>query len=293
MMLGGAYLSYEGIEKLMHGKKHDEHAGDKPKQDPKEIEKKKIGQAIKTDFILSAEIIVVALGAVAAAPLLTQVGVLAVVGIGMTAGIYGLVGGLVKLDDIGLHMQKKKGDDLFSKSVRGVGKGIVNTVPWLMKSISVLGTAAMFAVGGGILLHGIPAAAHAVEALAHLAPHAAVPFIEAAAGIAAGLVTGLAAVPTVKLLEKPAKAVSGFFQKAKEKVFGKKKAPEKAGAEPAPVASPAPANTNEPEADALKNLPDLKAAHKAAAEKPAIEKPAETQEIQPVIHDDKKRHVAP
>lgn len=292
MMLGGAYLAYEGIEKLMHGKKHDEHA-DTQQQDPKEVEKKKISQAIKTDFILSAEIIVVSLGAVAAAPLLTQIGVLGVIGLGMTAGIYGLVGGLVKLDDIGLHMQKKKGDGLFDKAVRGIGKGIVQTVPWLMKGISVLGTAAMFAVGGGILLHGIPAAHHAVQALAHMAPHAAVPFVEMAAGIATGLAAGLAAVPTVKLLEKPAKAVSNLFQKMKEKVFGKNKAPDKTGTEPAPVASPAPANTHEPEAEALKNLPDLKTAHKAAAERPVAEKTAETQEIQSVIRDSKKRHAAP
>lgn len=292
MMLGGAYLAYEGIEKLMHGKKHGEHA-DTPQQDPKEVEKKKISQAIKTDFILSAEIIVVSLGAVATAPLLTQVGVLGVIGLGMTAGIYGLVGGLVKLDDIGLRMQKKKGDGPLDKAVRSVGKGIVQTLPWLMKGISVLGTTAMFAVGGGILLHGIPAAHHAVETLTHLAPHALAPLVEMTAGVVTGLAAGLAALPTVKLLEKPAKAVSTFFKQAKEKALGKKTTPEKTGAEPAPVAIPALANINEPEADALQNLPDLKSSHKAAAQKPAVEKAAETQEVQSVVHDGKRRLAAP
>lgn len=290
MMVGGAYLAYEGVEKVLHKDKHKEEKKDD--KTPEQIEKEKIAGAIKTDFILSAEIVVVSLGAMAAAPFLVQVAALAAVGVAMTAGIYGLVGGIVKLDDIGLKMAEKKGDGPFAKATRAMGRGLVKAVPWLMKGISILGTAAMFSVGGGILLHGIPAAAHAVEGLIHLAPHGIAPVLGIVAEMGAGVVAGLAAIPAVKVMEKPVKAIANLFGKVKDKL-SRKKTPEKAGAEPAPVVIPVPANANEPSGDALKSVPDLKAAHNAAAEKPAAEKTVETQEIQQVVRDDKKRHVSP
>ena len=123
MMAGGAFLAYEGVEKMLHKDKHENEAA--PKKDAKTLEAEKVAAAIKTDFILAAEIVVVALGAMASAPFLTQLGALAAVGVGMTVGIYGLVGGLVKLDDLGLKLAKTEGEDGFSKFKRSFGTGLV------------------------------------------------------------------------------------------------------------------------------------------------------------------------
>ncbi len=124
------------------------------------LEKEKISGAIRTDFILSAEIIVIALGTVAAASFAKQAAVLAGIAIVMTVGVYGLVAGIVKLDDAGLYVQKKSGP------AQALGRGILWFAPWLMKLLSVVGTAAMFLVGGSILLHGIAPLHHGVEAWA-------------------------------------------------------------------------------------------------------------------------------
>ncbi|MBJ6982322.1 DUF808 domain-containing protein [Luteimonas sp. MC1572] len=179
MMIGGAYLCYEGVEKLAHKFLHKEDAPP-PRNDsqrraeavlakaaaaPNEAdvlasEKQKIRGAIRTDFILSAEIIVLSLGVVAGQPLPQQVTVLVVIALAMTFGVYGLVAGIVKLDDVGLWLTKKPG-----KVACMVGRGLLYATPWLMKTLSVLGTAAMFLVGGGILVHSIPVLHHAVEAL--------------------------------------------------------------------------------------------------------------------------------
>ena len=122
------------------------------------FEKEKIKGAVRTDFILSAEIIVITLGAVATAPFAQQVAVLVGISLIMTLGVYGLVGGIVKLDDAGLHLSRSG-----SSATQAFGRGLLAFAPWLMKALSVLGTAAMFLVGGGILLHGVPALGHAVE----------------------------------------------------------------------------------------------------------------------------------
>ena len=136
MMFGGAFLVYEGMEKMLHKDKHGQEG--QPPKDPKALEAEKVAGAIKTDFVLSAEIIVVTLGAVATAPILTQLGVLAAVGVAMTAGIYGLVGGLVKLDDLGLHLAEKEGDGWFAKAQRKLGKALVTGVPPMMKGLSFI-----------------------------------------------------------------------------------------------------------------------------------------------------------
>ena len=128
------------------------------------IERDKIKGAISTDFILSAEIIVIALGTVAAVPFTTRVAVLVGIALLMTVGVYGLVAGIVKLDDAGLHLSRRPG-----KLARALGAGIVKTAPYLMKALSIAGTAAMFLVGGSILTHGVPAVAHRIEAWAHAA----------------------------------------------------------------------------------------------------------------------------
>ena len=169
LMLGGAFLCFEGFEKLAHKYLHDSaaeheelrHALSDPQVDLLAFEKDKIGGAIRTDFILSAEIIVITLGTVAGEPFIKQLSVLALIAVVMTIGVYGLVAGIVKLDDAGLYLSRKA-----SSLLRGLGNLLLSAAPWLMKSLSVIGTAAMFMVGGGILTHGIPAAHHLIEQLA-------------------------------------------------------------------------------------------------------------------------------
>jgi predicted DNA repair protein MutK len=172
LMLGGAYLCFEGAEKLahkfLHSKEEDDqhhaelaHALADPAVDMVALEKDKIKGAVRTDFILSAEIIVISLGTVAAAPLMSKVGVLVAIAIIMTVGVYGLVAGIVKLDDLGLHLQQKS-----SAALQGIGKLLLLTAPKLMKTLAVVGTAAMFMVGGGILVHGVAPLHHLQEAVA-------------------------------------------------------------------------------------------------------------------------------
>ncbi|USW94719.1 DUF808 domain-containing protein [Pseudomonas proteolytica] len=171
LMLGGAYLCYEGFEKLahkfLHSKADDqaEHAQlvqavADPATDLVAFEKDKIKGAIRTDFILSAEIIAITLGTVADAPLMQQVIVLSGIALVMTIGVYGLVAGIVKLDDLGLWMAQKPG-----QLVRDIGNGLLRAAPYMMKSLSVIGTAAMFMVGGGILTHGVPVVHHWIESV--------------------------------------------------------------------------------------------------------------------------------
>ena len=171
LMLGGAYLCFEGFEKLahkfLHSKAEDqaEHAQlvaavADPATDLVAFEKDKIKGAIRTDFILSAEIIAITLGTVADAPLMQHVIVLSGIALVMTIGVYGLVAGIVKLDDLGLWMSQKPG-----QLVRDIGNGLLRTAPYMMKGLSVIGTAAMFMVGGGILTHGVPAVHHWIESV--------------------------------------------------------------------------------------------------------------------------------
>ncbi|NMG46903.1 DUF808 family protein [Azoarcus communis] len=171
LMLGGAFLCYEGVEKLAHkflhsasddAAVHAAHttANADATRDMVTFEQDKIKGAIRTDFILSAEIIVIALGTVASAPLLQQVAVLVGIALLMTVGVYGLVAGIVKLDDLGLWLNGKR-----SAVAQACGRGLLVATPWLMRFLSVAGTAAMFLVGGGILVHGVPFLHHAVEAV--------------------------------------------------------------------------------------------------------------------------------
>lgn len=290
MMVGGAFLAYEGVEKMLHKDKHEDK--DAPKKDPKTLEAEKVAAAIKTDFILSAEIVVVALGAMASAPFLAQLGALAAVGIGMTVGIYGLVGGLVKLDDLGLKLAQSEGDDAFSKFKRSFGTGLVKAVPPLMKGLSFLGTAAMFAVGGGILMHGIPGLEHAVTGLAHLASSSpmVVGMIETAATMATGIVAGVLAIPAVKLLKEPVMHIAGlakdfFNEKIKGPVTGfAKSLIAKVYGHPVPTNDNVPAApVAEASSGALKSAPDVKAALNAAAPKPQEGLPADVKPAAPAF----------
>ncbi len=162
LMLGGGFLCYEGFEKvahkLLHSKAEDEadheqllEAVANPEVDMVEFEKQRIKGAIRTDAILSAEIIVIALGTVQDSPLATQAMVLVAIAVLITIGVYGLVAGIVKLDDAGIHLAAQA-----SKTKQAIGRFILRLAPKLMKTLSVLGTAAMFLVGGGIIVHGIP-----------------------------------------------------------------------------------------------------------------------------------------
>ncbi len=178
LMLGGLFLCFEGIEKLLHKWLHpedDAHRAElakalaEPDTDLKALEEKKIKGAIRTDFILSAEIVVITLGIVADAAFGTQVAVLSGIALVMTIGVYGLVGGIVKLDDAGLYLSQRQGQGAWPRLLRAVGRGLLWIAPHLMKTLSVLGMIAMFLVGGGILVHGIPALHHGIQHLAELA----------------------------------------------------------------------------------------------------------------------------
>jgi len=177
LMIGGAFLCYEGVEKLAHKWFHSKaedaaHEAEilqaliDPAADLLAIEKDKIKGAVRTDFILSAEIIVITLGTVADSTFVTQVLVLTCIAVVMTVGVYGLVGAIVKLDDGGIYLSLRRGDTSFAWLQRGLGGAILIGAPWLMKGLSVAGTAAMFLVGGGILVHGIPWLHHAFERVA-------------------------------------------------------------------------------------------------------------------------------
>ncbi len=202
LMVGGAYLCFEGVEKIAHKLLHDkaeraqEHAEHlqaviDPSIDLVAFERDKVKGAVRTDFILSAEIIVISLGTVATASLLQQFAVLAGISVLMTVGVYGLVAGIVKLDDAGLYLSKRA-----SALARGLGAGLLRIAPWLMKTLSLVGTAAMFLVGGGILTHGIAPLHHAIESAT-----------QAAAGLPA--LGGVLAPVTPLLLDGLAGIVAG------------------------------------------------------------------------------------
>lgn len=172
LMLGGLFLCFEGVEKLFHKYFHPEDVkhlepqqliGQDESKSLEESEKDKIKGAIRTDFVLSAEIIVITLGTVATAAFSKQIAVLAGIAIIMTVGVYGLVAGIVKLDDGGLYLAESKGQSLFAELKRKFGFAILGFAPYMMKTLSVVGTAAMFLVGGAILAHGIPVVHHAIE----------------------------------------------------------------------------------------------------------------------------------
>nr|WP_299244899.1 DUF808 domain-containing protein [uncultured Halomonas sp.] len=172
LMLGGAFLCFEGTEKLAHKFLHPEDkdaekarkALTDPNVDPRQFEQKKIKGAIRTDFILSAEIIAITLGTVAGADIMLQVIVVSGIALFMTVGVFGLVAGIVKLDDLGIYLSEKS-----SSFAQTVGNGIVTAAPYLMKTLSFVGTAAMFMVGGGILTHGLPLVEHAIEDIVDVA----------------------------------------------------------------------------------------------------------------------------
>lgn len=205
LMIGGAFLCFEGVEKLVHSLFHKKEKADhhaevvqavaNPEVDMVAFEKDKIKGAVRTDFILSAEIVVISLGTMAAASITQQALALTVIALAMTVGVYGLVAGIVKLDDAGLYLHNLQGEG--KALLRGLGRLLLSAAPKLMKTLSVVGTAAMFLVGGGILVHGAPgghdflhAAAHALEAIPAVGAVLAwfsEPVVNGVAGVIAGI----------------------------------------------------------------------------------------------------------
>jgi uncharacterized protein len=176
MMMGGAFLCFEGVEKIAHHFLHSDAEDEKHHKDLLKalvtdvdlmaFEKDKIKGAIRTDFILSAEIIVITLGTVKAEPFINQVAVLTLISIIMTIGVYGLVAGIVKLDDGGVYLLEQTGSSFWVRCKHALGKAILWFAPYLMRALSILGTIAMFLVGGGILTHNVPMLHHLIEGLA-------------------------------------------------------------------------------------------------------------------------------
>ncbi|MDP3088359.1 MAG: DUF808 domain-containing protein [Methylotenera sp.] len=177
LMIGGAFLCFEGFETIAHKFLHTTHEDSTHNAELAEamadtdvdlvvLEKDKIKGAIRTDFILSGEIIVITLGTVATASFSKQIAVVTAIAIIMTVGVYGLVAGIVKLDDLGLHLMLKKGASLYRRIQRKIGEKILAFAPILMRTLSVVGTAAMFMVGGSIIGHGVPMLHHFSEHLA-------------------------------------------------------------------------------------------------------------------------------
>jgi predicted DNA repair protein MutK len=215
LVLGGTFLCFEGCEKLAHKLLHDKATEQKQHlelvravanqdTDLVALEREKIKGAIRTDFILSAEIVVISLGTVAAAPLTTQVVVLIGLSLLMTAGVYGLVAGIVKLDDLGQHLAergRRSGAALASLQT-ALASGILFSAPWLMKGLSVAGTLAMFLVGGGILTHAVPGlgdfvhdqaeSTRQVRVLGGLFAFLLTALVDLVAGVTAGLLALLA-----------------------------------------------------------------------------------------------------
>jgi predicted DNA repair protein MutK len=215
LMVGGLYLCFEGFEKIAHSLLHraeDEHhkhelheALANPDIDLVALEKDKIKGAVRTDFILSAEIIVIALGTVATAPFMQQVTVVVGIALLMTVGVYGLVAAIVKMDDAGLYLSQRGG-----AAVRALGRVLLSAAPKLMKLLGVVGTVAMFMVGGGILTHGLPGAHdiihHAAEASGPVLGAIVPTVLDALTGVLAGalaLVVVTLGSKLLRLVKKP------------------------------------------------------------------------------------------
>ncbi|MDU4354487.1 DUF808 domain-containing protein [Phytobacter diazotrophicus] len=207
LMIGGAFLCFEGVEKVLHtveARKHKETPESREQrlnamaaQDPREFERDKVKGAIRTDFILSAEIVAITLGIVAEAPLLNQVLILSGIAVLVTIGVYGLVGIIVKLDDMGYWLAEKR-----AALAQALGKSLLFIAPWLMKILSVVGTLAMFLVGGGIVVHGIAPLHHAIEHMAQGSNSIVAALLPVLANLVLGFIIGAIVLSAVKLIAR-------------------------------------------------------------------------------------------
>ena len=221
LMLGGAFLCYEGVEKVLeavmpHHARHHEAQLQPTALNARSVEDEKVASAIKTDFILSAEIMAITLAAIPAGNIWTQALVLALVGFGITVGVYGVVALIVKADDAGLSLARYDGASIIGAAIRSLGRALVRAMPVFLAVLSTIGTAAMIWVGGGIILHGIekygpPMVRHTVHAATEAAAHA-IPSIggviewtvEATISGIVGLIVGAVAIPAVQYGLAPA-----------------------------------------------------------------------------------------
>lgn len=207
LMIGGAYLCYEGVEKVLHSLQHDKQEKspearqqrlDKlAQQDPREFEKNKVKGAVRTDFILSAEIVAITLGIVSDAPLLNQVLILAGIAILVTIGVYGIVAAIVKIDDLGYWLNEKS-----SAVAQGIGRFLLGFAPWLMKILTVVGTLAMFLVGGGIIVHGLAPLHHLIEAITGDMNGLVASLLSNGANLVLGFIVGSIVLLAVNLIAK-------------------------------------------------------------------------------------------
>ena len=212
LMFGGAFLCFEGVEKVLHSLQARKHKEDPQarqqrlaalaERDPLAFERDKVKGAIRTDFILSAEIVAITLGIVADAPLLNQIMILSGIALLVTVGVYGLVGIIVKLDDMGYWLGEKS-----SVLARGVGKALLAVAPRLMKVLSIVGTLAMFLVGGGIVVHGITPLHHAVENLASGMSGFTASLLPTGVNLVLGFIIGAVVVAGVKAISALRRAV--------------------------------------------------------------------------------------
>ncbi|WP_424927031.1 DUF808 domain-containing protein [Amaricoccus tamworthensis] len=221
LMLGGMYLCYEGAEKVFEAFFHDaahkhEEAVGVAGLSPEELEEKKVNGAIRTDFILSAEIMAIALANIPEAGFVGKAAALALVGVGITFAVYGSVALIVKADDVGVALAAKKGPGVFRAALRGFGRGLVTFMPHFLKALAIIGTAAMVWVGGGILIHGLEVYGilgpeHVIHdiavALAGVVPESFRGAVEwltvAAASGLFGLAAGAVLIPVVEHLVAP------------------------------------------------------------------------------------------
>lgn len=213
LMLGGAYLCYEGYEKVhsMFSKHHEEtpEAEDVKVITPEELEKERINSAVRTDIILSAEIMAIAYSQVVDAPLVNQIVVMLAVAIFITVAVYGFVGLIVKADDIGVHLAQKK----FHPATQKFGRGIVKAMPHFLNILGYVGTAAMLWVGAEIIAHGIPFTAHLLHDLEHALAH-----IPAVAWLAKALICAIGGLILGFIIDEIVKAVKAVWPKGKPEV---------------------------------------------------------------------------
>lgn len=210
LVFGGIFLCFEGVEKLLHRETpaSRDNIDTIAPESGTDLEKQKINSANKTDFILSAEIMVLALNTMLDKPWYTQLLTLTLVSIAMTVGVYGAVAGLLRTDNLGLYLMEAKGGS--AKIKHAIGRALVNSIPYIMKTLSVVGTFAMFSVGGGIVLHSIPPIAHEIENFSFMIGT----FITATAGV----VVGFIAVGFMKIADTPIQKTKPFFARWQKKL---------------------------------------------------------------------------
>jgi predicted DNA repair protein MutK len=263
LAVGGALLCYDSMHKITHKaiKPPPVAVSEAYANDHVAWEKRHVKSAMKTDLVLSAEVTTVSLWSASQAPFLVQLGTLTATGLAMTVAVYTAVAGIIKMDDAGIALEKAKGDGVFARACRATGKAIGHVAPKLIKTIGVVGMAAMFLVGGSMLVHGIPGGEHLMGTALSFLGHNAV--VQAVAGVAAqfavGVVAGVASLPVAKIVIPAYHKAAAWTRQTLEKTgLVKLKKPLPAPApQPAPAAAPKPLPEKGTAANALKAATQL------------------------------------